>query len=359
MRRILLVLLIALPVSAADPRPGEEGTPEFEKAAELVKQLGHARYAIRESAANLLMDWGGTAVPALTAGAKSDDEEVRSRCTKLLPQAKASDWKRRAAAFLADADRKERHDLPLLAEYEKAVGKLDAGSQKLFADMVRTNGELLAQAAADPKAVKAAVRARCRDLLGLVMVGGKQVPADVGDLAALFFVHSGVGKDPADWRATDHPAYLLGNPGLAEGMGDQDVGKALRRLVVRWAESRPTDDQASLQFFALAARSKPFPDAVPLLARLAKDKSAAVFNVRVLAIQALGKAADKAAITALDDLVKDDTPLFGRGNGEDYRLGDCAFGELVAASNKKVADYGITGSMGIGFRFAGQGEVVH
>jgi hypothetical protein len=359
MRRTLLILLMALPASAADPKPGDEGTPELRKAAELVKQLGHARYVTREAAAKQLIEMGAAAVPALTAGVKSEDEEIRNRCTALLPQAKAADWKRRAAAFLADADGKEKHDLPLLAEYEKAVGKLDAGSRKLFADMVRTNGELLAQAAADPKAAKDAVKARCRTLLGLVRVGEKQVPADVGDLAALFFAHARVTKDPADWRATDHPAYLLGNPALAEGVGDKDVGPALRRIVVRWAESRPTDDPASLQFFVLAMRNNPFPEAVPLLARLAKDKRASVFNVRALAIQALGKAADKDAMAALEELMADDTPLFGRGNGEDYRLGDVAFAELVTANKKKPADYGIAGEMGIGFRFAGQGEVVH
>ncbi|HJZ94200.1 MAG TPA: HEAT repeat domain-containing protein [Gemmataceae bacterium] len=358
MRRTLVFLLIALPASAADPKPGDEGTPEFKKATELVKQLGHTRYATREAAAKQLLDMGGAAVPALTAGARSEDEEVRTRCIALLPHAKAADWKRRAAAFLADVDGKDKHDLPLLAEYSTAVGKLNAGSRKLFADMVRTNGELLAQAAADPKAAKAAVTSRCRDLLGLVRVGQKQVPADVGDLAALFFVHSRVSKDRADWQGLDHPAHLLANPALAEGVGAADVGPVLRQVVVRWVEGQPPDDITSHQFFVIAVRQKPFPEAVPVLTRLAKDKNASIFNVRALAIEALGKVGNKEAIAALEELMSDATPLFRGGRGEDFQLGDSAFAALVSAQKKKPEDYGLSAGLSIGLRAAAQGETI-
>src|SRR5829696_9127269 len=100
MRGTILLSLTAA-VALAGPKPGDEGTPEHARAAALVKQLGHPRYATREGAAKQLVDMGPAAVPALTAGTKSEDEEVRNRSIALLPQAKAAEWKRRAAGYLA------------------------------------------------------------------------------------------------------------------------------------------------------------------------------------------------------------------------------------------------------------------
>src|SRR2546423_364882 len=132
--RVTTLLLLSTAVALAGPKPGEEGTPEHARAAELVKQLGHPRYATREAAAKQLVEMGPAAVPALLAGTNAADEEVRTRSIALLPQAKAAEWKRRAEAYLADAEGKQKHDLPLLADWEKVMGKPDAGSRKLFAD---------------------------------------------------------------------------------------------------------------------------------------------------------------------------------------------------------------------------------
>jgi HEAT repeat protein len=356
--RSLVTLLFVTAVATADPKPGDEGTPEHQKATAFVKQLGDKRYAVREAAAKQLIEMGPAAVPALTAGTKSDDEEVRNRSTALLPQAKAAEWKRRAEAYLNDKDGKLKHDLPLLAEWEKLVGKPDAGSRKLFAEMIQTNGELLEQAAADPKKANDAVKARCRTMASQVAAGAKQVPALAGDLAALFFVHGRVSKDRSDWMATDHPSQLLGNPGLAEAIAAKDIGPAMRRVVVQWADSRPSDDMSSHQFFALAMQKSPFPEAVPVLARLAKDKNASGLHVRAIAINALGKIGDADAKAALEGLLGDSTSLFQGVVGQDFPVGDCAFAALVTAHGKKPADYGATGQMGIGFRAAAQGEIV-
>jgi len=107
--------MVAAAVAAADPKSGDEGSSEHQKATALVKQLGDKRYATREAAAKQLIEMGPTAVAALTDGSKSDDEEVRNRSIALLPQAKAAEWKRRAAAYRADAEGK-KHDLPQLDE---------------------------------------------------------------------------------------------------------------------------------------------------------------------------------------------------------------------------------------------------
>src|SRR4051794_36997510 len=102
--RAMLLLFGLTTVAWAAPKPGDEGTPEFDKATALVKQLGDKRFAAREAAAKQILEMGGAAVPALLIGAKADDEEIRARSTALLPQAKAAEWRRRADAYLADKE---------------------------------------------------------------------------------------------------------------------------------------------------------------------------------------------------------------------------------------------------------------
>src|SRR4051794_23371345 len=236
MRPTFVCLLTAL-TAFAGPKSGEDGTPEFDKAAALVKQLGHPRFAVREAAGKQLLEMGGSAVAALQAGTKSDDEEVRTRCTALLPRAKAAEWRRRADAYLADADRKEKHDLPLLAEWEKLIGKPDAGSRKLFADMVRTSGELLDVVATDPKTATTKVSDRAREVFDRVTSPKGQLNAEVGELAAILFVDVaaggsgptvGVRRGRRD-RPTA-PAQLLANPAWPDALAATDTGPALRKV---------------------------------------------------------------------------------------------------------------------------------
>ena len=356
MRTIGLALLTAA-VAVGGPKPGDEGTPEFEKAAALVKQLGHPRFAAREAAGKQLVDMGGSAVAALVAGTRSGDEEVRTRCAALLPQAKAADWRRRADAYLADTDGKQKHDLPLLAEWEKLVGKPDAGSRKLFAEMVRTSGDLLDVAAGDPKAGPAAVRERARVILDRVRSPQGQVKAEPGELAAVFFVDavdSGSAPTGGPRRGgrerLSSPAQLLANPGMRDALDAADTGPPLRKLLARWAGGRPVRDYSAHQQFALLAQRKPFPEAAPVLAATAKNKQADVLSVRLVAIQALGKVGGKEATAALTDLMTDSTVVFG--GQDEHRLGDSALAALVQMHGKKLADFGLTNNVGIGFAAA-------
>ena len=403
--RATLILLIAAGVAAADPNPSDKGTPEREKATALVKQLGDKRYATREAAAKQLIEMGPAAVPALTDGSKSedqevrnrsiellpralvkqlgdkryvareaaakqliemgptavaaltdgsksDDEEVRNRSIALLPQAKAAEWKRRAAAYRADAEGK-KHDLPQLDEWERLVGKPDAGSRKLFAEMVITNGELLDKAT-DRRVAATACAARCKAVLAQARGPKGQIKAEVGDVAAILFVDTLV-PTRSDWSTRAFPAQLLANPTAVEAIGDADMGPAFRRLVVKWMQARDKNDPTAGQQFALFARKKPFAEAAPILIKLAKDKSNDVFTVRVLAIEALGKVGGKDAAAALADLVPDNASLFGGGGPDEHRVGDVALAASLTMHGKNLNDFGMRNNFGIGFATA-EGE---
>jgi hypothetical protein len=358
--RTVLALLFAAQIAVAGPKPGDQGTREFDKATALVKQLGHARFAARETAAKQLVEMGGAAVPALTTGMRSEDEEVRTRCTALLPRAKAAEWKRRADAYLADKDGKEKHDLPLLAEWDKLVEKPDAGSSKLFAEMVRTCGELLERVAANPKAAGPAAVEQARLIRDRVQTSKGQLKAEPGELAAVFFVEvvatgSGPAAGPGRPSRSSSPAQLLANPAWPEALAATDIGPALRKLLARWAAGRPARDHVANQQFALLAQKKPFPEAAPALAAVAKNKDADLWSVRLIAVQALGKVGGKEADAALTDLIGDPATIFG--GPDEHRLGDSALATLVQMHGKKLTDYELTNNMGIGFA-TGPGEDV-
>ena len=50
--RTIVSLLLIVTIATADPRPGDVGTPEHEKATALVKQLGDKRFATRRPVRN-------------------------------------------------------------------------------------------------------------------------------------------------------------------------------------------------------------------------------------------------------------------------------------------------------------------
>ncbi|MBO0697593.1 MAG: hypothetical protein J2P46_04300 [Zavarzinella sp.] len=346
--RVATFLLLSTAVALAGPKPGDEGTPEFQKATDLVKQLGHPRYATREAAGKQLIEMGPAAVPALLAGTKAIDEEVRNRSIAILPVAKAAEWKRRADAYLADADGKQRHDLPLLADWEKLVGKPDAGSRKLFADIVRTNGEFLDKVAGNRAGAPSEIAARVRNLHAQVKGPKGQIKADVADLAAVLFADSVVPPRRFDWSARPFAAQLLANPTFPEALDAKDTGPILRRLLIKWVEARPARDHMALQQFASLAQKKPFPEAAGPLAKMAKDRQADVLSVRLVAVQALAKVGGPEAASALADLVPDQTQAFGGGT-DDYRLGDSALAASVQMHGKRLADFGLTNTVHIGF----------
>jgi hypothetical protein len=355
MRTTLFLLVAAAITFAAD-----EKTTEQKQAAELVKQLGHPKYAVREAAAKRLLELGPSAVAAISEGTKATDEEVRNRCIALLPQAKAVEWKRRSDAFLADVEGKQKHDLPLMADWEKLFGKVDAGSRKIFADMIRANGELLESVAADRKKAGKLCTDRCKIILAEVRTGKGQIKADRGDIAAVLFVDT-LSPSQYDWSSQAFPCNLLGNPTLVDSLGDGEAGPVFRRLLMKWAESRPVHDTFTFQRFASLVQKKPFPEAGAYLAKIAKDKKADVLSVRLLAVQALGKVGGKDAADALAELIGDTTQLFsggGFGSNEEYRLGDSAFAALVSMSGKKYTDYGLRHNGGIGFGTGDGDEII-
>lgn len=361
--RLLLTVAVGLTcglAASAAPPPGAPGTPEHAQAGELVKQLGAVQFATREAAAKKLFEMGPAALPALQDGTKSIDEEVRTRCTALIPKVRAAERSRRADVYVADVDGKQKHDLPLVAEFEKAVGKPDAAARKLFADMVRTNGDLLELAATDPKRGQEAHVSRANALREELSLRPKTAKVDVADLATILLVDSATGAEPGPGaEATVLLLYWFNETDRKIG---KDVGPEVRRLFVRWAEVRwglfkdPRYRIVSGQFFSVIGRS-PFPEIVPFLDKIARSREVggwAMGAIRILALTDGKEAAD-----ALEKIMLDKSLTF-KATGRDHRtrelrLGDYALAASLRKHNRKFADFGLKGQDWLRWEDASEG----
>jgi PBS lyase HEAT-like repeat len=339
---IILLFLVGAG-SPAEPKSGDAGKPQHQTATELVRRLGDKRYAVREAAAKALAELGPDAVRALRSGIESADEEIRTRCAALLPAARAADWRRRADAYLADPEGKEKHNLPLLADWERLIGKSDAAARKLFADMVRTNGIFMEDTAADRKSGQKAVDNRSRE--ALVKSWNTPPPGGLSaaDLAAILFARAVVGGDPPirplDWFDT---GYLLRDHGVAAAIQATDTGRAFRLVLARWAESRPLTDVVASSLLSELAMFHSLPEAVPALVRYVNNATGG--TSRGEALTGLAKVKTNAAAEALAGMLDDPSNLWAKAGPGDIQseLRACALATLVKLKGKDPKDYWLT-----------------
>jgi hypothetical protein len=302
-----------------------------EEAAELVRKLGSARFEDRKAAEEGLRQLGPAALPAVWAGLKSDDPEVRSRCRRLVPQIEVEDRARRADAYAADVEGKGRHDLPLREEYEKLAGTSPA-ARRLFAEIIRANEPLLRKVAADRAKGRDTYQAECRAILD----AGK---AGTGQLAAVLLVSVVLKEDRLDWTGPTCFAHLLGNPGMREAVRDRKLGKPLGRLLLAWGVRQDVTRWSSVQCFLAFVYREEWKDGLPVVRRAIRAKQAG--HASALAVTVFGKVGGKQVVAELERLWNDETVLFTSPNKHQTRLGDQALAASIRLEGKDPKDYGL------------------
>src|SRR5437879_4569778 len=113
-------------------------TPDSGRAAELVRELGHPSFKIRERASKQLVDLGRSAYPALAAGVDDASPEVRRRCQLLLPVVFDLEIKYRLDEFLTNYDPNKDPGLPGWARFRRLVGDTQT-TRDLFAGLIRAD----------------------------------------------------------------------------------------------------------------------------------------------------------------------------------------------------------------------------
>jgi hypothetical protein len=335
MRSPRAILWLALPLlCAAGPR-GESA------AAKLVRQLGSDDFEARQKAEEALRKLGPAALPAVRAGLRSGDAEVRKRCQRILPRIERAWWRRRADAYSADRDGKRRHDLPLQATYEKLAGT-SPGARKLFADAVRTNGALLQVVADDRSRGLADYKARCQEVYTAAYAPGGAAKLPAGDLVALLLASTALKETDSDWKdRRAGVAHLFGSQAFRTAVGDRETGAAFRRLLLAWVGSRPADDGVSHQCFLYFVQSANFKEGLPVVRRLIRERRANRVNVRAVGVAVLARVGGKDVAADLEKWWDDETVLIPFGDGPKGRLGDQALAASIRLAGKDPKEYGL------------------
>lgn len=125
-----------------DPRDLKIPAPELVKAQVLVRKLGSESFREREHAQEELIKMGRLAKPVLVETLNTDSNpEVRSRSARILPRAEAADLQARIDTFLADAEGKFEHDLPVWTLFRKQVGD-NRSARDLYVEMLKSHENL-------------------------------------------------------------------------------------------------------------------------------------------------------------------------------------------------------------------------
>jgi len=239
-----------------DPSPAASRTAPEDLAAKLA-QLGATEFADREAAAQRLRALGLKAEPALKAGARSDNPEIRGRSQALLDQIRKDAREALAQQFNAASDAEPDH--PIWRRFKSIAGN-DAAARQLFAAIIADPRRLkfLDDADRDP--------ARAGDLYGRELARwvsfvqklprqpntGAPKPEDVPYAEAVAILYLGTyetstGKVNEGWSSEGHLfidswGELMKSP----------VGPAVKRIFAAWLPLRDTPATRE-RGFAIAA----------------------------------------------------------------------------------------------------------
>ena len=140
----LLLSPMSLANAAEDPPRTENANPEGRKAKveRLIQQLGDSSFTVRENATKSLSELGILAQQGLKRALMNPDLEIRMRAHRILLKSLQSEFAAKIAAFIADVDGKEEHDLPGWKQFRKTIGS-NRQTRILFTDMLRRESEIL------------------------------------------------------------------------------------------------------------------------------------------------------------------------------------------------------------------------
>jgi hypothetical protein len=337
-----LALLLALAFLPGGPGVAADLSPaELHKARELVRQLGDSSFEVRERAGARLFQMGTGVKQVLLEGSRDPDPEVRRRCRDLLPAVLEADRRARLAAFLADKEGKQRHDLPGWERFRKLAGEGRA-ARELFAEIQKGDSVYFLQDVdRHPEKAGSLCEGRCQDLQQKLYGGfrGGQ-PLALHEVAAVLLV----AADPKV-SMPGLPAYTVGNflyqssARTALTVGPQP--SPFRKLVLAWMRRQAADDNGIYQALQVATNLNLNEglDLAVEAARARKLKGQPLAKV----LTVIGKLGTREHLRLLELHLTDTTVVgnFGLNNGRGVtEVRDVALAMMVHLTGQEHKDYG-------------------
>lgn len=347
-------LLLVCAVFAMPTRAGETATrPEPGDIAELVRQLGSDDFSVREEASQRLLKIGLPAREALLAGTKNRDLEIRRRCRELMPAILEAHRQAKLAAFIADKDGKQKHDLPGWERYRKVAGN-DAAARQFFVAIQKADTGFLAEADTDPAQAGERCAQRClavflrqRTLNGRGQV--QEVPT--AEIAPLLLI----AADPKVTIPVQHRS-LFGNL-LYQSVVQNELraGRAtpFQKIVRAWMERQAEDETTAGDLFT-TINNLQLKEGLSLALKAVRSKKLKGGGV-AQALVTIGRMGDKSHLAVLEPFLEDRTQFCGFGIGRaggnvqgNTEVRDVALAMLVRLTKQSFKDYGFAIS-GLGY----------
>jgi hypothetical protein len=340
----VILSMLAGTAAAAEARTNEIPAADIAKAQTLVKQLGDAKFKVRDSAEKQLVSLGMASLDALKEGEKSTDLHVQERCRLLQPMIRGLTLQKRIDAFLANQDGPLPKNLPLVENFIKITGDTKE-ARKLYSEVLQLNAQMLDVAERDVKKGAEDFGAYCQEVNNRMRyvpgVDYREVQKRVtkADVALYFLMTSQLKDDPSN-RISNFGYTFLNAPSLPESLAREDeTTLPFKKLFLSWVEKAPQPYlvQRGLQ---LAAEAK-MKEALPMVLKQIKEKNVPVYT-RAQTALLLVKVGNKEHIKDVEPLLDDKTVVgsFGINNKQgQVQMRDVALAICIKLSGQKMADY--------------------
>ncbi len=304
-------------------------------ASDLVSQLGHQEFALRERAAAELIAMEVDATAALRAGLKSPNREIRHRSAKLLALVSELDLQRRFERFKNDTDPEQDYGLPGWDAYRDVVGD-SVAARSIFVSMHEDEAQLLGQIGDGPKRLADAIANRCDRLRGQAMF--ERVQVRLGTIATLLFVAT--LDDVEVSPLVPAVVYMVcGGSGFEDAISSGPGREVLARLTERWITRQPLQGISSALLLGLANNLN---GTLPR-AREVFDSKVVSSSDRICACLCLAKFGDESDFPKLEAYLEDvNICAQDQVDGEVVvtQMRDLALATLIRLAKEEPKDYG-------------------